>query len=63
MSWRVRTGLPTAHLLAAALKKILQKYSEYYPGILSPEQLTKVNNLIDCCTEFLLDVPSHEPEA
>ena len=61
MVWPKRTGLPTAKLIAEALKKILQKYAELYPTILTEDQLTKISNLIDCLSDFLLDVPSHDP--
>lgn len=61
MAWPKRTGLVTAHALAKALKKILQKFSELYPEILTPTQVTIINELIDKITEFLQDVPQYDP--
>lgn len=61
MAWPYRTGLPTVEKLLRIVKRILTKYAELYPTILTSDQVTKIINLLDCITEFLDDVPSHDP--
>lgn len=63
MAWPYRTGLPTTHLLAKKIQGILVKYSEVQAGILTPDQLTKIANLLACIADFLSDVPSHDPDS
>lgn len=61
--WPVRTGLPSSKKDAEKLKNRLQKYQEVQALILTPDQLEKVVELINCLLAFLSDVPSHEPES
>lgn len=61
MSWPKRTGLVTAKGLAKALKKILNKFSDLYPTLLTPTQLTIIEELIDKLTAFIEDVPQYDP--
>lgn len=57
-----RLGLVTSHALADKLIKILQKFYDIYRQYITPEQLTKINNLINCLREFLEDVPQYPIE-
>jgi len=62
MAWPYRTGLPTMNKLAKVIQRLGVKYAEVQAGILSPDQLTKIANLLECIADFLSDVPSHDPE-
>lgn len=61
MAWPRRTGLPTAHLHARLLRAILLKYRELTATLLSAPELADLDALIECCDNFIQNVPSHEP--
>lgn len=61
MSWPRRTGLFTAHLHARLLRAVLLKYRELLAGLLQPDELVIVDELIAKCDEFLTEVPVYEP--
>lgn len=61
MAWPYRTGLPTANQSARELQRVLVKYADVQAGILNPDQLEKIAALLLCLSEFLADVPAHEP--
>lgn len=63
MTWPVRTGLTSMHDAAEKIAELELKFRSVQAGILSPDQLTKIANLIQCIADFLADVPSHEPPA
>lgn len=61
MPWPYRTGLPTMNLLARAIQKIGVKYATVQENILTVEQFNKIVALLNCISDFLSDVPTHDP--
>lgn len=62
MTWVTRTGLTTAKQTARALKKILQKYSEWYSENLTEPEVDAINALIAAATAFIDNVRQYESD-
>lgn len=62
MAWVTRTGLTTAKFYAKALRKVLQKYLDWYSANLTEPEVDAINALIAACTAFIDNVRQYESD-